>query len=113
MDCSLAGSSVQGILQARILKWVAVLSSMGSSQPRDLVSLLSLNWQAGSLPLMLHEKGYVFSLLPYLSLKSGSKQSLHFEVIIWSLKSYVLLLSFFPSYSGFPPPTFDLLAKLK
>ena len=26
MDCSLPGSSVQGILQARILKWVAILS---------------------------------------------------------------------------------------
>ena len=29
------GSSVQGILQARILEWVATPSSMGSSQPRD------------------------------------------------------------------------------
>ena len=30
MDCSLPGSSVQGILQARILKWVAMLSFTGS-----------------------------------------------------------------------------------
>ena len=29
------GSSVYGILQARIQKWVAISSSMGSSQPRD------------------------------------------------------------------------------
>ena len=35
MDCSLPGSSVQGILQARILWWVAMPSSRGSSQPRD------------------------------------------------------------------------------
>ena len=35
MDCSLPGSSVLGILQARILQWVALLSSRGSSQPRD------------------------------------------------------------------------------
>ena len=35
MDCSLPGSSVHGILQARILEWVAVSSSRGSSQPRD------------------------------------------------------------------------------
>ena len=35
MDCSLPGSSVHGILQARILQWVAVPSSRGSSQPRD------------------------------------------------------------------------------
>ena len=35
MDYSLPGSSVQGILQARILEWVAISSSRGSSQPRD------------------------------------------------------------------------------
>ena len=44
MDCSLAGSSVHGILQARILEWVAIISfSRGSSQPRDqtLVSCIA------------------------------------------------------------------------
>ena len=35
MDCSLPGSSVHGILQARKLEWVAIPSSSGSSQPRD------------------------------------------------------------------------------
>ena len=35
MDCSLPGSPVHGILQARILEWVAVPYSRGSSQPRD------------------------------------------------------------------------------
>ena len=35
MDCSLPGSSVHGILQARIQKWVAISFSRGSSQPRD------------------------------------------------------------------------------
>ena len=35
MDCSLPGSSVHGILQARILEWVAGLSSRGSSPPKD------------------------------------------------------------------------------
>ena len=33
MDCSLPGSSVQGILQARIVEWVAISYSRGSSQP--------------------------------------------------------------------------------
>ena len=32
---SAPGSSVHGILQARILEWVAILSCRGSSQPRD------------------------------------------------------------------------------
>ena len=36
MNCSLLGSSVHGILQARILEWVAMPSpSRGSSQPRE------------------------------------------------------------------------------
>ena len=35
MDCSLLNSSVHGIFQARILEWVAISFSRGSSQPRD------------------------------------------------------------------------------
>ena len=35
MDCSLPGASVRGILQARILEWVAIPFSRGSSQPGD------------------------------------------------------------------------------
>ena len=53
MDCSMPGSSVYGILQARILKWVARPSSRGSSQPRDrtCVFCVSLHCQGDSLPL--------------------------------------------------------------
>ena len=36
MDCSLPGSSVHGIFQARVLEWVVIPFSRGSSQPRDL-----------------------------------------------------------------------------
>ena len=35
MDCSLPGSSLHGILQARVLEWVAISFSRGSSQLRD------------------------------------------------------------------------------
>ena len=35
MDCSLPGSSVHGILQTRILEWVDIPFSKGSSQPTD------------------------------------------------------------------------------
>ena len=35
MDCSPPGSSVHEIFQARILQWVAISFSRGSSQPRD------------------------------------------------------------------------------
>ena len=52
MGCSSPGSSVHGILQARILEWVAMPSFMGSSWPRDQThfSPSLLHWQAGSLP---------------------------------------------------------------
>ena len=53
MDCSTPGSSVHGILQARILERVAISHSRGSSQPRDQTCCLLhlLYWQTGSLPL--------------------------------------------------------------
>ena len=35
MDCNPPGSSVHGIFQARILEWVAISFSRGSSPPRD------------------------------------------------------------------------------
>ena len=56
MDCSSPGSSVQGILQARTLEWVAISFSTVSSQPRDRIHVscisctgrrilhLSLDW---------------------------------------------------------------------
>ena len=37
MDCSPPGSSVYGILQTRILEWVAIPFSRGSSRPRDRI----------------------------------------------------------------------------
>ena len=39
MDCSPPGSSVHEILQARILEWVAMPFSRGSSQPRNLTQV--------------------------------------------------------------------------
>ena len=52
MDCSSSGSSVHGVLWARILKWVAMPSSRGSSQPWDWTHVLHLqHWHVSSLPL--------------------------------------------------------------
>ena len=45
MDCRLPGSSDHGISQARILKWVAISSSWGSSQPRDGTHISSIGRQ--------------------------------------------------------------------
>ena len=55
MDCSLPGSSVHGIFQAGILKWVAIFSSRGSSWPRD--------WTPVS-PVSPTLAGRVFTIVP-------------------------------------------------
>ena len=44
MDCSQPGSSVHGILQARILVWVAISFSRGSSQPTDRTHVSCISW---------------------------------------------------------------------
>ena len=51
MDCSLPGSSVHGILQARVLEWLAVSFSRRSSQPRDRTRVSSI---PGRTPWILH-----------------------------------------------------------
>ena len=52
MDYSLPGSSVHGILQARILEWVIISSSrIFPTQGSNLHLLCLLHWEADSLPL--------------------------------------------------------------
>ena len=70
MDCSPPGSSVRGILQARIVDWVAMPSSRGSSQPRDqtqvscTASRFFTNWATGEVPFNLN---YLLKIL-YLNM---------------------------------------------
>ena len=47
MDCSPSGSSVHRVLQARILEWVAITSSRGSSQSRDRICISYVSCIAG------------------------------------------------------------------
>ena len=47
MDCRPPGSSVNGISQARILKWVAISFSKGSSWPRDQTRVFCVSCIAG------------------------------------------------------------------
>ena len=57
MDCSLPGSSILWIFQARILEWVAISFSRGSSQPKERTQVSTL--QADSLtsepPMLLSQ----------------------------------------------------------
>ena len=50
--CDPMDYTARGILQARILDWVAILFSRGCSQPRDRTQV-SLTWQVDSLPAEL------------------------------------------------------------
>ena len=66
-------SSIHGILQARILEWVAVPFSRGSFQLRDQTCISCLlHWQAGSLllappgkPNLVHISANILNLLPF------------------------------------------------
>jgi len=68
MDCSLPGSFVHGILQARILEWVAISFSRGSFQPRNQtqVSCIAGRFQL-SLGKRIKKKKTLLSM-PYFTL---------------------------------------------
>ena len=59
MDCSPQSSSIHGIIWARILQWVAISFSRGSSQPQEpnLLLLHLLHGQADSSPFVPSIKG--------------------------------------------------------
>ena len=72
MDCSLLGSSVHGVLQARVLEWVAISSSRRSYQALNRF-LCPLHRQLGCLPpeptgkpssLLKNSKEIINSLAP-------------------------------------------------
>ena len=60
MGCSPPGASANGILQARLLEWVAISSSRGSSWPRDWTHISCISCIGRHffffLPLVLHRK---------------------------------------------------------
>ena len=52
MDCSLPGSLVHGIFLAKILEWVAISSSLGSSQHGNWTHISCIpRWKVDSLPV--------------------------------------------------------------
>ena len=88
MEDGSPGSSVHGISQARILEWVIISFSSGSSRPRDQTRLLL--WQVDSLPLSnqgipiraentLNVGDHVKSLKPSNIVDGSMKQYNYFE----------------------------------
>ena len=96
IDCSFPGSSFHGILQARILEWVAMPSSRGSSQTRNwtLIScvfyigrwILYLLPSVGSFTFSLWALQGIFFLASHLNLYSltmkNQPQKLYFSLEI-------------------------------
>ena len=62
MDCSLPGSSIHGIFQARILQWVAISFSRRSSQPRNWTQVFCIAGRSDQRsPRILDWIAYPFS----------------------------------------------------
>ena len=83
MDCSLPGSSVHGVLQARIMEWVAILFFKGSSQPRDRTWVSRI---AGRCFIIWAIMGLIPVLVKYFLLDSLESQ--HFSSgsnVLWPL----------------------------
>ena len=74
MDYSPPGSSVHGILQARILEWVAISSSRGSSQPRDQTCISCIGRQILYHSTTGKPKHYKY-ILPKIPVLNWSPQS--------------------------------------
>jgi len=82
VDCSLSGSSVRGIYQARILEWVAISFSRRSSQSSDrtFISCIPGGFFTSELPEKPKTKLIIYLIL-----------ALYLFIILFS--SYYLLLS--------------------
>ena len=103
MDCSPQGS-VHGILQARILEWVAMLFSRGSSRPRDWTQVFCIAgrfftvWAIGGVlwwglnwwkALWIH---YPFALRP--SFTQVSSRNMNSIPVLWEINFFVWWMTF-------------------
>jgi len=90
MDYSPPVSSVHGIFQARILEWVAISSSRGSSRPRDWTQVSSGFCTAGGFFTVDHwgtlERSRLNVIQKWLSVNGC--------LLLWERVTYCLLLTF-------------------
>ena len=80
-DCSPPGSSVHGILLARILEWVAMPSSRGSSRPRDWTRVSRI--AGGFFTIWATKEAQI--LLHHGLLKSAGCQDAQLIIISWHM----------------------------
>ena len=86
MDCSLPGFSVHGIFQARVLEWVAISFSRGSSRPRDRT------WVSCIAGRHFTHRQHIKKQRHYFSNKSPSSQSYGFSIhpVMYGCESWTI-----------------------
>ena len=86
--CRLPGSSVHGIVQARILEWGAISFSKGSSQPRDQTQVSCIAARLFTIWATRESQGWIYSVF-ILSNKHIAHYRLH-DILVMAM----LLFSF-------------------
>ena len=88
MDCSLPGSCVYRILQARILEWVVIPFSRGSSQPRDQTWVTCISGRFFTIwAIRKAKKKKKVPLSPHLRIGLSKKAQILYMLWICSLLS--------------------------
>ena len=83
MDCNTPGSSVHGISQTRILEWVAISSSRGTSQPNDCTCVSCIgrwilyHWATWEALFSIYHS----LILSFKAAKGLYQNQLHFNII--------------------------------
>ena len=98
-DCSPPGSSVHGILQARILEWVTISFSRGSSQPRDRTQVSCLRGRFSTIWAIREALGHLnHKTSSYFWSSQIPQWLLSFKIwkfIVWV--SFIKTVSFLPA----------------
>ena len=81
MDCSLPGSCVHGIFKARVLEWVAISFSRGSSRPRGRT------WESWAVGRRFHRLSHQGS--PVTACRAGINSRHSLGRVLWGLQRSV------------------------
>ena len=94
MDYSLPGFSVHGISQARILEWVAISFSRGSSQPRDRIQVSCIAGRCFTLWATMEAKYRIHTLSKRKDthIKSHAKKK-NLDLNMWSKTKHLIRIA--------------------
>ena len=99
MNCTPLGTFVHGILQARMLEWVAMPSSRGSSQSRDRTHISYVSWIGRQVLYHKHHLGSPLLLIQIYYLGFFPSRNMiyaHLGPVQWILKKHVMMSNLKP-----------------